>query len=380
MDRYIESLLPQDLLLEMDADDQQRMNKCVSRTSLSSRSIDSSLDLDIGDYLPIYSNQTRKINQSEQSKWETKILPLCIQFIRTYVSNTFGSPIEIFLVNEAKIQCKFRQLNIGDGFPSDDIIHDYSIAQINGINAISEIIDNYIGIEPPRRIQINQIPQVKKPILQSADYISGNVLEKIQTRLPLFAPSCSSATEKITVYLQRSYQCAKDISQMRKLLEKFFSSNFKNQYKPFSVPPIPRPLGGINEPDEMLIQLANVTEYEITALESLFSEISRLSVEFNYSFLGENTLQHAQWFKANLEQLEETNTTLARQTRSRNLQSVELIMNVPGLNATIIHHNKKIELLKKELGLYGNILICELSSFIDIRESSTNNCRNPSRS
>ena len=73
------------------------MNKCVSRTSLGSRSIDSSLDLDIGDYLPIYSNQTRKINQSEQSKWETKILPLCIQFIRTYVSNTFGSPIEIFL-------------------------------------------------------------------------------------------------------------------------------------------------------------------------------------------------------------------------------------------------------------------------------------------
>ena len=39
-------------------------------------------------------------------------------------------------------------------------------------------------------------PQVKKPILQSADY-SGNVLEKIQTRLPLFAPSCSPATEKV---------------------------------------------------------------------------------------------------------------------------------------------------------------------------------------
>ena len=43
-------------------------------------------------------------------------------------------------VNEAKIQCKFRQLNIGDGFPSDEIIRDYSISQINGINAISEII------------------------------------------------------------------------------------------------------------------------------------------------------------------------------------------------------------------------------------------------
>ena len=43
-------------------------------------------------------------------------------------------------MNEAKIQCKFRQLNIGDGFPSDDIIQDFSISQINGINAISEII------------------------------------------------------------------------------------------------------------------------------------------------------------------------------------------------------------------------------------------------
>ena len=85
-------------------------------------------------------------------------------------------------------------------------------------------------------------------------------------------------------------------------------------------------------------------------------------------------------------------------------------MKIPGLSATIIHHNKvswrvivrlgaprefldflttclwfldkiffkKIELLKKELGLYGKILICELSSFIDIRESS-NNCRNPLR-
>jgi len=218
-------------------------------------------------------------------------------------------------------------------------------------------------------------PQVKKPILQSADY-SGNVLEKIQTRLPLFAPSCSPATEKITVYLKRSYQCAKDIAQMRKLLENFFGSNFKNQYEPLSVPPIPLPLGGINEPDEILIQLTNTTEYEITALESLFSEISRLSLELNYSFLGENTLQHAQWFKANLEQLEETNTTLARKTRSKNLRSVDSLMKIPGLSATIIHHNKKIELLKKELGLYGNILICELSSFIDIRESS-NNCRNP---
>ena len=137
-------------------------------------------------------------------------------------------------------------------------------------------------------------PQVKKPILQSADY-SGNVLEKIQTRLPLFAPSCSPATEKvvalrcvwhirailyyslyniflndaiqITVYLKRSYQCAKDIAQMRKLLENFFGSNFKNQYEPLSVPPIPLPLGGINEPDEILIQLTNTTEYEITALE-----------------------------------------------------------------------------------------------------------------
>jgi len=376
MDRYIESLLPQDLLLEMDADDQNRMNKCVSRTSLGSRSIDSSLDLDIGDYLPIYGNQTRKeVNQSEDNKWETKILPLCIQFIRTYISHSSGSPIENFLVNEAKIQCKFRELNIGDGFPNDEIIKDYSISQINGINAISEIIDNYIGMEPPRRIQINQIPQVKKPILQSADY-SGNVLEKIQTRLPLFAPSCSPATEKITVYLKRSYQCAKDIAQMRKLLENFFGSNFQNQYEPFSVPPIPLPLGGINEPDEILIQLTNTTEYEITALESLFSEISRLSLELNYSFLGENTLQHAQWFKANLEQLEETNTTLARKTRSKNLRSVDSLMKIPGLSATIIHHNKKIELLKKELGLYGNILICELSSFIDIRESS-NNCRNP---
>lgn len=376
MDRYIESLLPQDLLLEMDADDQNRMNKCVSRTSLGSRSIDSSLDLDIGDYLPIYGNQTRKeVNQSEDNKWETKILPLCIQFIRTYISHSSGSPIENFLVNEAKIQCKFRELNIGDGFPNDEIIQDYSISQINGINAISEIIDNYIGMEPPRRIQINQIPQVKKPILQSADY-SGNVLEKIQTRLPLFAPSCSPATEKITVYLKRSYQCAKDIAQMRKLLENFFGSNFKNQYEPLSVPPIPLPLGGINEPDEILIQLTNTTEYEITALESLFSEISRLSLELNYSFLGENTLQHAQWFKANLEQLEETNTTLARKTRSKNLRSVDSLMKIPGLSATIIHHNKKIELLKKELGLYGNILICELSSFIDIRESS-NNCRNP---
>ena len=54
---------------------------------------------------------------------------------------------------------------------------------------------------------------------------------------------------------------------MRKLLENFFGSNFKNQYKPFSVPPIPLPLGGINEPDEILIQLTNTTEYEITALE-----------------------------------------------------------------------------------------------------------------
>lgn len=378
MDRYIESLLPQDLLLEMDADDQNRMNKCVSRTSLGSRSIDSSLDLDIGDYLPIYGNQTRKeVIQSEDSKWETKILPLCIQFIRTYISNSIGSPIENFLVNEAKIQCKFRQLNIGDGFPSDEIIQDYSISQINGINAISEIIDNYIGVEPPRRIQINQIPQVKKPILQSADY-SGNALEKIQTRLPLFAPSCSPATEKITVYLKRSYQCAKDIAQMRKLLENFFGSNFKNLYEPFSLPPMPHPLGGINEPDEILIHLTNTTEYEITALESLFSEISRLSLELNYSFLGENTLQHSQWFKANLEQLEVTNTTLTRKTRSKNLQSVDSLMKIPGLSATIIHHNKKIELLKKELGLYGNILICELSSFIDIRESS-NNCRNTLR-
>ena len=74
------------------------MNKCVSRTSLGSRSIDSSLDLDIGDYLPIYGNQTRKeINQSEENKWETKILPLCIQFIRTYISHTIGSQIENFL-------------------------------------------------------------------------------------------------------------------------------------------------------------------------------------------------------------------------------------------------------------------------------------------
>ena len=43
-------------------------------------------------------------------------------------------------MNEAKIQCKFRELNIGDGFPSEEIIQDYSISQINGINAISEII------------------------------------------------------------------------------------------------------------------------------------------------------------------------------------------------------------------------------------------------
>ena len=43
-------------------------------------------------------------------------------------------------MNEAKIQCKFRELNIGDGFPNDEIIKDYSISQINGINAISEII------------------------------------------------------------------------------------------------------------------------------------------------------------------------------------------------------------------------------------------------
>lgn len=54
---------------------------------------------------------------------------------------------------------------------------------------------------------------------------------------------------------------------MRKLLENFFGSNFKNQYEPLSVPPIPLPLGGINEPDEILIQLTNTTEYEITALE-----------------------------------------------------------------------------------------------------------------
>ena len=75
------------------------MNKCVSRTSLGSRSIDSSLDLDIGDYLPIYGNhQTRKeVNQSEDNKWETKILPLCIQYIRTYISHSNGSPIENFL-------------------------------------------------------------------------------------------------------------------------------------------------------------------------------------------------------------------------------------------------------------------------------------------
>ena len=54
---------------------------------------------------------------------------------------------------------------------------------------------------------------------------------------------------------------------MRELLENFFGSNFKNQYEPFSVPPIPHPLGGANEPDEILIQLTNTTEYEITALE-----------------------------------------------------------------------------------------------------------------
>ena len=54
---------------------------------------------------------------------------------------------------------------------------------------------------------------------------------------------------------------------MRELLENFFGSNFKNQYEPFLVPPIPHPLGGINEPDEILIQLTNTTEYEITALE-----------------------------------------------------------------------------------------------------------------
>ena len=105
---------------------------------------------------------------------------------------------------------------------------------------------------------------------------------------------------------------------------------------------------------------------------------------------------------------------MARKTRSKNLRSVDSLMKIPGLSATIIHHNKvsvfideadckvrdskricqlfanfygsfsdliffkKIELLKKELGLYGKILICELSSFIDIRESS-NNCRNPLR-
>ena len=116
MDRYVESLLPQDLLLEMDLDHRLvsqseesilihdfRMNKCISRTSLGSRSIDdSSLDMDIGDYLPNYQSRDRKeiaiTSQSEESKWETKILPLCMQFIRTYISHSSsGSPIDDFL-------------------------------------------------------------------------------------------------------------------------------------------------------------------------------------------------------------------------------------------------------------------------------------------
>ena len=49
-------------------------------------------------------------------------------------------------MNEAKIQCKFRELNIGDGFPSEEIIQDYSISQINGINAISEIIGKALNV------------------------------------------------------------------------------------------------------------------------------------------------------------------------------------------------------------------------------------------
>ena len=61
-----------------------------------------------------------------------------------------------------------------------------------------------------------------------------------------------------------------------------------------------------------------------------------------------------------MEQLEETNTvrrfyllltkdfdfqTLARKTRSKNLRSVDSLMKIPGLSATIIHHNKVSVLL-----------------------------------
>ena len=55
---------------------------------------------------------------------------------------------------------------------------------------------------------------------------------------------------------------------MRLLLDNIFGSNFKEQYNQFSVPPIPCPLSDeLIEPDQILIQLTNSTEYEITALE-----------------------------------------------------------------------------------------------------------------
>lgn len=358
MDRYIESLLPQDLLQEMELDDRHR-------SSLGSRSIDSS-DFEVGEYLPIF---------DKNRIWNETILPMCFQYIRNFFTdNGCDQQIEDFLVNEARIQCKFRELKIGDGFPSEDLLRSYSAKQINAINAISEVIDNYLGVEP-RRVKILQIQMPKKPVLQSADYFGNSAMDQIsKTPLPNFAPSCSSAKEKITVYLQRSLQCSTNISEMRKTLYNCYTSKFKI-FNTFPHQLYPKSFLPPNGPTQFLVELTTALDYELGALEAFFEQVTTKSLEINYSFLGENTVQHAQWFRSNLNQLEKINSSLARKTRSKDYLNIDTLMNIPGFNAEVIDHNKKTELLKKELGIYGNILITELSSFIELRDSSSQNCR-----
>jgi len=86
--------------------------------------------------------------------------------------------------------------------------------------------------------------------------------------------------------------------------------------------------------------------------------------------MGANTSHLVQWFIEKLVKLKTVNSRLIRKLKTAQRHvNVDQMMMIPAFRQDFVDHNEKIELLQKELISYGNILITELSSYLEFQST-----------
>jgi len=356
MERCVESLLPLDLLEEMEMD--------TSNSSPRSSASQWSTTSDFSDVGGQHQNQQNMVTLLPASMWAHKIMPLCLAKAAQIPDDrlnqrTLAERAFVSIFDETLIMCKMRELNVGDGFPRGELAATYNPERIAAINAISTVIDSCIGQNPPRKLTVPKV--TPPPPAVAAAATSSNE--------PSNAASLLVVREQISTYLCSSRATILSCAKKRGMLECIFAGSFPSIF-PAAGSSYPTSLLPLESLVAQAEEITSLIDFELTALEIFFNKIGNLAQTKKLTFMGANTSHLVQWFIEKLVKLKTVNSRLIRKLKTAQRHvNVDQMMMIPAFRQDFVDHNEKIELLQKELISYGNILITELSSYLEFQST-----------